>query len=83
MELWGRRLMNMIGNIGMIIGCLLIAFAQNPAMIIYGRITEGFSRSLLATSLAVIIQTFFKDTLLKTLAFTTSSIAMTRPLNFV
>jgi hypothetical protein len=47
--------MNMIGNIGVTIGFLLIAFAQNPAMIIYGRITYGFSRSLLATSLAVII----------------------------
>jgi len=56
MELRGRRLMNFIGNIGMAIGWLLIAFAQNPAMLIYGRITEGFSRSILATSLTVIIQ---------------------------
>jgi len=83
MEMWGRRLMCMIGNIGMAIGWLLIAFAQNPPMIIYGRITEGFSKGLAATSLEVIIQTFFKDTLLKSLAFTASSIAMTRPLNFV
>jgi len=52
--------MNVIGNIGMAIGWLLIAFAQNPAMIIYGRITEGFSRSLLATSYVVISQTFFQ-----------------------
>jgi len=63
MELRGRRLMNIIGNIGMAIGWLLIAFAQNPAMLIYGRITEGISESLLATCLTVIIQTFFKDTL--------------------
>jgi len=75
--------MNFIGNIGMIIGWLLIAFAQNPAMIIYGRITEGFSKSFLAISWTVIIQSFFKDTLLKSLPFTASSIAMTRPMNFV
>jgi MFS family permease len=55
--------MNFIANIGMATGWLLIAFAQNPAMLVYGRITEGFSRGLLATSLTVIIQTFFKDTL--------------------
>jgi len=83
LELWGRRRMNFIGNIGMAIGWLLIAFAQNPAMIIYGRITEGFTRSLLATSLTVIIQTFFNVTILKPLAFTTGFIAMTHPLNFV
>jgi MFS family permease len=52
--------MNVVGNIGMAIGWLLIAFAQNPTMLIYGRITEGFSRSLLATSYAVISQTFFQ-----------------------
>jgi hypothetical protein len=75
--------MNYFGNIGMTIGWLLIAFAQNPTMIIYGRITEGFSRSVMATSLTVIIQTFFEDTLLKSLAFTANSIAMIRPLNFV
>jgi len=75
--------MNVIGNIGMAIGWLLIAFAQNPAMLICGRMTEGFSRSLLATSFVVISQTFFKDTLHKSLALTASSIAMTHPLNFV
>jgi MFS family permease len=83
MELWGRRRMNFIGNIGMVIGWLLIVFAQNPAMIIYGRITEGFTRSLLATTLTVIIQAFFNNTILKPLAFTTTSIAMTHTLNFV
>jgi hypothetical protein len=75
--------MNFIGNIGMAIGWLLIAFAQNPAMIIYGRITEGFSRRLLAISSTVITQTLFKDTLHISFLFTASSIAMTRPLNFV
>jgi MFS family permease len=52
--------MNVIGNVGMAIGWLLIAFAQNPAMLLCGRITEGFSRSVLATSFAVISQTFFQ-----------------------
>jgi hypothetical protein len=32
--------MNFIGNIGMVIGWLLIVFAQNPAMLICGRIAE-------------------------------------------
>jgi len=67
----------------MAIGWLLIAFAQNPAMIIYGRITEGFSRSLLAICTTVITQTFFKDTHQKFLLLTASSIAMTSPINFV
>jgi hypothetical protein len=75
--------MKMIGNISMAIGWLLITFAQHPAMLIYGRITAGLSRGFLGTCFAVIIQTFFKDALLKSLPFTTSSIAMTRPLNFV
>jgi MFS family permease len=52
--------MKVIGNIGMAIGWLLIAFAQNPAMIIYGRITEGFARSVMVTSFAVISQIFFQ-----------------------
>jgi len=60
MDLWGRRPMNMIGNISMAIGWLLITFAQNPAMIIYGRIAEGMSRSFLATCITVISQTFFQ-----------------------
>jgi len=52
--------MNMIGNISMAIGWLLIAFAQTPAMIIYGRIAEGMSRSFLATCITVITQHFFQ-----------------------
>jgi MFS family permease len=83
LELWGRRNMNVIGNIGMVIGWLLIAFAQNSGMIIYGRITEGFSRSFMATCLTVINQIFFKETLHISLAFTSHSIAMTRQLNFL
>jgi hypothetical protein len=75
--------MNFIGYIGMVTGWLLIAFAQNPAIIIYARIIEGFSRSLLATCTTVITQTFFKDTHQKSLLFTASSIAMTSPMNFV
>jgi MFS family permease len=58
-DLWGRRRMNMIGNIGMVIGWLLITFAQNPAMLIYGRIAEGISRSFLATCITVFTQNFF------------------------
>ena len=83
MDLWGRRCMNMIGNIGMAIGWILIAFAQNPAMLIYGRIAEGLSRSFLATCIMVIIQIIFKKTLYKPLAFKARSISMTRPLNYV
>jgi MFS family permease len=75
--------MNMIGNIGMAIGWLLIAFAQNPAMLIYGRIAEGISRSFLVTCSTVIIQTSFNETLYKSLAFKASSFAMIRPLNFL
>jgi MFS family permease len=60
LDLWGRRKMNLIGNFGMVVGWLLITFAQNPAMIIYGRITEGCSRGLLATCITVITQTFFQ-----------------------
>jgi len=52
--------MKVIGNIGMVTGWLLIAFAQTPATIIYGRITEGFSRSVVATCYAVINQIFFQ-----------------------
>jgi hypothetical protein len=52
--------MNMVGNIGMAIGWLLITFAQNPAMLIYGRIAEGMSRSFLATCITVITQNFFQ-----------------------
>jgi hypothetical protein len=49
--------MNVVGNIGMAIGWLLITLAQNPAMLIYGRIAEGFSRSALATCITVNSQT--------------------------
>jgi len=52
--------MNVVANIGMVIGWLLIVFAQNPAMLLCGRIAEGLSRSLMATSFAVISQTFFQ-----------------------
>jgi MFS family permease len=53
MDIWGRRSINMLGNIGMVIGWLLITFADNAAMLITGRIVEGFSRSSLATSITV------------------------------
>jgi hypothetical protein len=45
--------MNVAGNIGMATGWLLITFAHNPSMLIYGRIAEGFSRSVLATCITV------------------------------
>jgi MFS family permease len=60
MELWGRRSMNIIGNISMAMGWLLITFAQNTAMIINGRIAEGISRSFIATSITVITEIFFQ-----------------------
>jgi MFS family permease len=58
MDIWGRRNINMIGNVGMVVGWLLITFAENAAMLICGRIVEGFSRSILATCITV------RDTLL-------------------
>jgi MFS family permease len=57
MDVWGRRNMNIVGNIGMAVGWFLITLAQNPAMLICGRIAEGFSRSALATCITVISQT--------------------------
>jgi MFS family permease len=53
MDIWGRRNINLIGNIGMVIGWLLITFAGNAAMLISGRIVEGFARSVLATCITV------------------------------
>jgi MFS family permease len=53
MDIWGRRKINMIGNIGMVIGWFLITFAGNAAMLISGRVVEGFSRSILATCITV------------------------------
>ncbi|PSN45472.1 hypothetical protein C0J52_08666 [Blattella germanica] len=55
MDVWGRRKMNILGNIGMAIGWLLIMFANNVTMLICGRIIEGFSRSVLATSITVLV----------------------------
>jgi multisubunit Na+/H+ antiporter MnhC subunit len=75
--------MNTFGNITMIIGWLLITFAQNPDMIICGRIVEGMSRSFLATCITVITQNVFQYTLHKSLVLTAVSIAMAHPLNFV
>jgi MFS family permease len=53
MDIWGRRNINMLGNVGMAVGWLLITFAEDAAMLISGRIVEGFSRSILATSITV------------------------------
>lgn len=55
MDIWGRRNINMIGNVGMVVGWLLITFAENAAMLICGRIVEGFSRSILATCITVFV----------------------------
>jgi MFS family permease len=53
MDIWGRRNINMLGNVGMVVGWLLITFAGGVAMLISGRIVEGFSRSILATCITV------------------------------
>lgn len=53
MDIWGRRKINFIGNVGMVTGWLLITFAWNAAMLISGRIVEGFARSILATCITV------------------------------
>jgi MFS family permease len=53
MDIWGRRKINFFGNIGMVVGWLLITFAGNAAMLISGRIVEGFCRSILATCITV------------------------------
>ncbi|XP_069696062.1 facilitated trehalose transporter Tret1-like isoform X2 [Periplaneta americana] len=55
MDIWGRKKINMVGNLGMIVGWLLITFAENAAMIITGRVIEGFSRSCIATCVTVFV----------------------------
>ena len=52
-EQWGRRKIAFMGNIGLALGWLIIAGAQNSTMLILGRIIEGLSKSMVATSLTV------------------------------
>ncbi|KAJ9583150.1 hypothetical protein L9F63_022512, partial [Diploptera punctata] len=55
MDIWGRWKMNIIGDLGMIVGWILIIFAENIPMLIVGRVLEGFSRSILATAIMVLL----------------------------
>lgn len=55
MDIWGRWIMNVVGNVGMVLGWISIIFAENIAMLICGRVLEGFSRSILATSVLVLL----------------------------
>ncbi|KAJ9586663.1 hypothetical protein L9F63_019765 [Diploptera punctata] len=54
MDFWGRKKLNIIGSVGMILGWLLITVAQNALMVVFGRVLEGFSRSVLATAITVL-----------------------------
>ncbi|PSN33977.1 hypothetical protein C0J52_21998 [Blattella germanica] len=54
-ESWGRRFISFWASSGMVVGWALICIAQNVSTLIVGRITEGFSRSMLCTSLTILI----------------------------
>jgi MFS family permease len=52
-DIYGRRCNNITANGAMVLGWLLIAAAQEKFMILFGRIIEGFFRSMLLTGLTV------------------------------
>ncbi|KAJ9590844.1 hypothetical protein L9F63_016124 [Diploptera punctata] len=53
-DVWGRKKMTIIANVILLIGWILITFAQNATMILLGRIFEGISRNELATSVTIL-----------------------------
>ena len=52
-DVFGRKKLNIVGSIAMITGWVLILVAQNEVLFIAARITEGFCKGSLLTSVTV------------------------------